>query len=290
MDMARTSVLDSAPRPLSVEELTSAARLLGTTRPLVLAALALPDDELPGACWSRCRDRISYRGAHLEVRDADDPSAVADWAQAFWCDQDRSLPPVGPVHHWVRSVRSGSSRWVWGPAELWSGPRLRTTTDVTVQQVVDLLGRWWAGEDVGPPALVGDGDNVLLLDSDRVGWSLSSDAVARTADSGPAPIMADLAASLSYDVDGKDWALEPTGPTTWVCHLRLDGWTALVDLRVHRHSAIVGRPAHLPGSSGRTPALPPGWTVQSSSDDTVAAVHRTGLRAVLRRDTTDVAE
>ena len=284
MDTTRTSVLGTCERPVSSHELAAAGSLLGTAHPLALAALALPAGELPGACWTRTATAVCYRGASLDVTRAQDPDMVAAWARSFWSDRDRSLPPAGPVHHWVRSVRSGASRQVWGPGDLWTGPTLRTGPEVDVDAVVELLGRWWAGEMVAPPALVDTGDGVLLLDGDDDSWSLTADAVPVPVP-GPAPVPSDLAASLAAEVDGLDWSLEPTGPGTWVCRLRLDGWTALVDLRVHQLSAVVGRIARLPGPRPRTSALPLGWTAESSAGAVVAAVHRSGLRAVLHPDT-----
>lgn len=271
-------------RPLHPSELAAAAALLGSqASPTALVGLALPAGTLPDAELVVADSVVVWRGTALRAEALRDPEAVAAWAAAAWQPDDQAAVPEGPLWRWVRPVHSGAGVVVWGPAALWGGADVRCGLDVGHGVVFDTLARWWAGEEIAPPALLSGPDGALVfVDGDDSLWKLGVPGTAGSPEHPDDAAVATLVEAAAADVDARSWTI--TRPTRrsrrWVAHLELVGWRATFDVVAGAGSLQVGRRPTL-GAAPDDLAVPSGWEAVGAAGATVCARSHSGLWAVL---------
>jgi hypothetical protein len=277
--------LPEVPRPLGTDEIAFlVSRLPGGSDPFAAAALCLPSNTLPDASWTRHDNGVLWRGAALHLDDADDPETLHDWVSSVWRHDDVVPVPTGPVHRWVRAVRSGTGWVLWGPPQLWDGPSITATADVAADALYGLADDAWYGRVTGPPALLVD--RGMLVDGSPTAWRVSSldTAVFDITVFDTAGAISAFCEHTAERTGAHGWRLDKprTREPRWV--LTLVGSRHDMRVPIIRRGSVLsaGVPAG-PSSPGIAPdagELDPGWKLASMSGGRCIIAHRSGLYAL----------
>lgn len=135
--------------------------------------LALPVDCVVGIDARFDGEVWTWRD-HSVAETGDFAADAADLAARGHRDGDFYLDLAGDPAGWVKTLRSGARRIVYGMDALFGGPLISADDDVTNAQVAAVVGARVHSGLGGVPTVVGDGENAVLVDGTAASWVVRS--------------------------------------------------------------------------------------------------------------------
>lgn len=285
--------------PATPPSTEAVARALGrlpqaASRRAAALHLALPVGEVPGIAVRRAEGRLRYRGVVV----AESTDAVADAVAvvaAGHTGDDTYLELDGEPLGWLKLVRSGNRRVLFGTDVLFGAPLVSIEDGVPASVATEMFRRHLAGELAGPPVVDFVGGVSVLVDGIAASWvlRLGSGGEVEEAEHDRPPVehpeefASVLAAEMGAGaVEVVELGSRSVGTTDVEYLLSLEsGWQVIVPVTLTPTTELVGVE---PGSIGVAPAaeLPPGyrWLGRSVWEDAMVAEHlASGYVVMLRR-------
>lgn len=247
--------------------------------------LALPVTEAVSIAVEREPDALTWRGVRVAIDD-DDALVAHSLAVAGRCDEDHFLDLEQPSAYWVKVIRSGARRHLFGAQLLFGLGEISLDDGVDEGVAADVVA--WALSGAEPPGVVGD----ALVDGTPQRWIVRSSALPVDG-VGPAPVsLEQIAETVRRELGGSDVEIVDFGD--------VHGRGREAELIVDRPDAelvvpvVLEGPGAVVGVSGEamvvTEATPPwrldGFDVLGASrqgDGVVMRHHASGYRVLVTR-------
>lgn len=292
--MATNTTPPATTVPPSADSLRRALTRINPPSPrAALAHLALPATDVPGIAATADATGWAWRGVHV-TSTGDDAADLAALAGAGARPGDRWADLDGPTAGWVKIVRSGARRILFGTDTLFGGPLVAADEGVSDRAALACFAAWLDGGRLQPPQVLDTPAGAVLVDGSPTSIVLR----APHADPGPAAdppplhhavarLAAELADDLAADhVEAVELASRAAGTVdVEFCATVAGGWEILVPAIVAADGEMVGvDPAQL--VAAEVAALPDGyeWAGRDSFEGLAAGRHRaSGLVVLVRR-------
>lgn len=282
----------SSARSSSEIELLSALGRCGSVASTAAAALhlALPIDAVGGIdAW---RDQTGWHWRDVTVPAFGDPiDEIVELVRRGQREDDQLLELSGDPLSWLKILRSGTRRIVFGSDLLFDLPPIVVDLSVSDELVVGVCRRSLAGARFEAPAVVVVGDETALLDGHAGAWTIRD--VTATSESVRDDVWdierlaAEIAIGLgaaSIETVELGQRIEGALDVEYLASLD-DGWEVVVPATLGHGGELVGLGLD-EIDEGPDADVPEGFRHlgRVAGEDAVAAEHEeTGLRALVRR-------